>query len=124
VEAGDLLGGRANHESKRKRCPRLGVHRWMAAEQDQRQPLVAKRVKVILAGRCHPPAVDGQEPDLAAVDGLGPQPTDDQPQCGRVEPTSTVGWHSPGRPPIVSPGEGLAECILGEIEAAGTSHEH
>ncbi len=68
------------------------MQRWVTAQQDECEALVADRVELVVVGR--PRGHGGHERCLATSDGLGPEPIDDQARCGGVQPCGRVVRHS------------------------------
>ena len=119
-QPGDVRRRDAEHQPQGERRRRLGSQRRVRAQQHQPQPRVAHH----LAGIGHDAlclllevGLDGEQRQLAGRHRLGAQPVED-PAPGRgQQPGRRVGRYAVARPGPSGRLEGVAEPVLGEVEA-------
>ena len=116
-QARDLVGGCPDDHPQRERRARLLRQRWVATQQDEVQTIVGQLL-LRIAGR-HPSGPDRDQGRLASGDRLGPQPPDDVPMSGGVQPGGRVGRNAVAGPALGGPCEGLTHGVFGQIETAG-----
>ena len=113
--AGDLLRGQAAERAQRQRDLRLEPERWMAAREDQLQPLVGKPrlVHLVLHDLGHL-----EQSRLLGERAVAAQ-TVDRAVSGRDrQPRARVGRRTVARPAFGCDREGLLSGLLGEVKVA------
>ncbi len=122
--ARDLLGGEAAHLAQRERHLRVGRQRWMAAREDQPEPVV---FQVFVAGRRWLGRLPIQAIGQLGQRGVEPRPSaqavDGLEAAGRDEPRARVGRHTVARPRSQRRRERVVQRFFGEIEIAEQADE-
>ncbi|CAB4721263.1 unannotated protein [freshwater metagenome] len=127
-EPRDVLGADAEHEPQRERRGRLGGERRMGAEEHQAQPLVHHPtvrawIDHDLLRLVAEIGLDGQQGELAGGDRLRAESVEDASSGGGEHPRGGVVGHAVGRPGARSRLDGVAEAVLGEVEASVAGDE-
>jgi hypothetical protein len=125
---GDLGGRQAAQQPQRQRHLRLGRERWMAAGEDEPQPLVGHaRCHEVLGGRLIARRRQGREGGklrrALAQRAIAAQPVDRAIARHHDDPRHGVARDALARPALHRRGEGLLHRLLGEVPVADGSDQ-
>jgi hypothetical protein len=116
--ASDLVRGQANERAQGQRDLRFDWQGWVAAGEDQPEPVVWDAA-VVCVVRVVGETRDRGLPELRFA-GRGPaHRIDGSVSRGRPEPGGRAGGDPIARPPLQRFGEGVLGALLGQIPIAG-----
>jgi len=116
--ARDLVRLETAERAQRQREPRLERERRVAAREDEAEPLVRNRGRVVhlVVRLCR--FEPRQQIRLSLQVLLSPQSIDCTIPCHRHEPTGRVRGLALSRPALECDGDGVLKGVLGEVEVA------
>jgi hypothetical protein len=115
---GYLAGGQSAEQAQGERHLRVGGQRWMAAGEDQTQPVVLHGPYLLGRGLLVAATKHRDFTEQLTASRLSAQPVDGAVAGGRGDPPARVGWQALARPPVKREGERLLDRIFGDIDVA------